>query len=61
MTGTPIKIREMKKIQKKQIRRRNAILLNNDVHYARFLKEQNKEKNSAIAEKKEEVVLAPEK
>lgn len=44
MIGTPIKVREMKKVQKKEIRRRNAVLLNNDVHYTRLLKEMAKEK-----------------
>lgn len=42
MSGTPIKLREIKKTQKKDIRRRNAVILNNDIHYARFMKEFNK-------------------
>jgi len=44
MIGTPIKIREMKKIQKKEIRRRNAVLLANDIHYTRFLRENKVDK-----------------
>lgn len=44
MLGTPIKIREMKKVHKKEIRRRNAVILSNDVHYARFLRQISKEK-----------------
>jgi hypothetical protein len=38
LSGTPIRNREVQHKQKEEIRRRNAVLLANDIHYARFLK-----------------------
>ena len=42
--GTPVRNRQVQAKPKQQPRRRNAILLANDIHYARFLKELAKSK-----------------
>jgi len=40
--GTPIKQREPQDIVKPTLRRRNAVLLLNDIHYGRLLKKMSK-------------------
>lgn len=46
--GTPIKNREMKDKPKSDYRRRNAVMLEGDVHYNRLLKEMSRGKEKTI-------------
>ena len=48
--GVPIRIREMKKQTKREVRRRNAVLLESDIHYERLLKEMKKDKGKKTNE-----------
>lgn len=50
LSGTPIRNREVQHQPKEEVRRRNAVLLANDIHYARFLKELVKAKERAPTE-----------
>ena len=48
--GTPIRNREPQEQLKSDVKRRNAVLLVNDIHYARLLKKMSKSKEKEKSE-----------